>query len=127
MRKQDPKRHLARKCCSMRTIYGKTELGGVWTEIRRASRRITAIRSPISTEIKITPKNAPMQAMKSNLSIFHMRIAASKSIRPITAHIIIDERIALGVYLKRGVMNSKVKKTTHDITMFDTAVLQPAM
>jgi len=38
---------------------------------------LTAIRSPISTETKTTPKNAPMQATKSNLSIFQIKIAAS--------------------------------------------------
>lgn len=38
---------------------------------------LTAIKRPISTDLKITPKNAPMQARKSNLSIFHMSIAAS--------------------------------------------------
>lgn len=37
---------------------------------------LTAINSPISTDEKSTPKKAPEQATKSNLSIFHIRIAA---------------------------------------------------
>lgn len=37
---------------------------------------LTAIKRPISTDTKITPKKAPIQAIKSNLSIFHIRIAA---------------------------------------------------
>lgn len=88
---------------------------------------ITAIRRPISTLMKITPKKAPMQARKSNLSIFHSRITASMFTRPSTAAIIIDASTAFGVYLKSGVMSSSVNNTTMDITMFDTAVLQPAM
>lgn len=68
-----------------------------------------------------------MHARKSNLSIFHIRIAASKSKSPATADIMIAARIAFGVYLKRGVMNSKVKNTTQDITIFETAVSHPAM
>lgn len=88
---------------------------------------LTAISNPISTEAKITPKKAPTQAMKSSLSIFHIKIAASQSIRPITADIMMAERMAFGVYLKRGVRNFRVRNTTQDITMFDTAVLQPAM
>ena len=39
----------------------------------------------------------------------------------------IEERIAFGVYLNSGVINSNVSITTIDITTFDTAVLQPAM
>lgn len=38
---------------------------------------LTAIKRPISTDLKTTPKNAPMHAMKSILSTFQMRIAAS--------------------------------------------------
>lgn len=87
----------------------------------------TAINRPISTDAKITPKKAPMQATKSNLSIFHMRIAAWKSIRLITADIMMAARMAFGVYLKRGVMNCKVRKTTTDIMMLETADWQPAM
>lgn len=89
--------------------------------------KLTAIKRPISTEAKTTPKKAPMQAMKSNLSIFHIKIAALKSIRPMTADIMIDERMAFGVYLKSGVMNFKVRNTTKDITMLETAVWQPDM
>lgn len=68
-----------------------------------------------------------MHATKSNLSIFHIKIAAGMSIRPITADIMMAARMAFGVYLKRGVMNSKVRNTTMDIIMLDTAVSQPAM
>jgi hypothetical protein len=68
-----------------------------------------------------------MQATKSNLSIFHIKYAASKSIRLITADIIMAASIAFGVYLKRGVKNFNVKNTTVAITMFETAVWQPAM
>jgi len=39
----------------------------------------------------------------------------------------IEERMAFGVYLNNGVINSNVSITTVDITTFDTAVLQPAM
>lgn len=77
--------------------------------------------------MKMTPKKAPMQAKKSSLSILHMRIAASISIRPRTADIMMAARIAFGVYLKSGVMNSKVRATTMAITMFETAVSTPAM
>lgn len=44
------------------------------------------------------------------------------SIKLITAEIMMTARIAFGVYLKRGVMNSRVRNTTQDITMFETAV-----
>ena len=88
---------------------------------------ITAIRRPISTLLKITPKKAPMQATKSNLSIFHSRITASMFTRFITAAIIIEASTAFGVYLNSGVMTSRVSNTTMDMTMFDTAVLQPAI
>lgn len=88
---------------------------------------LTATKRPISTEKKTTPRKAPMQATKSNLSIFQIRIAASKSIKPMTAEIMMEERIAFGVYLKRGVRNSNVKSTTMDITMFETAVWHPDM
>jgi len=37
------------------------------------------------------------------------------------------ESTAFGVYLKRGVINCKVKNTTIDITMLETAVWQPDM
>ncbi|EYU23676.1 hypothetical protein MIMGU_mgv1a024528mg [Erythranthe guttata] len=69
---------------------------------------------PISMEMKTTPKKAPIQATKSNLSIFHINIMMAA-------------RIALGVYLNKGVITSNVSKTTIDITMFDTAVLHPAI
>lgn len=68
-----------------------------------------------------------MQAMKSNLSIFHIKTTASKSIRPSTADMMMAERMAFGVYLKRGVRNSKVRKTTQDIMILETAVWQPDM
>jgi len=38
-----------------------------------------------------------------------------------------EERMALGVYLNSGVINSSVRSTITDITMLDAAVLQPAM
>lgn len=88
---------------------------------------LTAIRRPISTDTKTTPKKAPMHAMKSNLSVFHIRITASKSIRPMTAVIMMEARMAFGVYLKRGVKNSSVRNTTADIMILVTAVWQPAM
>ncbi|BAT05369.1 Os08g0406450 [Oryza sativa Japonica Group] len=40
---------------------------------------------------------------------------------------IIDPRIAFGVYLKSGVMTNKVRSTTADIMILDTGVWQPAM
>lgn len=49
------------------------------------------------------------------------------SIRLITAFMMMAARMAFGVYLKRGVMNSNVSNTTMDITMLETAVWQPAM
>lgn len=82
---------------------------------------------PISTEIKMTPKNAPMQAMKSNLSIFHKRITASISTRLTTADMMMAARIAFGMNLNRGVITINVNRTIIDMTMFETAVWQPAM
>lgn len=98
-------------------------------QIKHTNKReqLTAIKRPISTEMKTTPKKAPMQAMKSNLSIFHIKIAASTSKRPTTADMMMEARIALGVYLNNRVISSSVRKTTPDITMLDTAVLHPAM
>lgn len=43
-----------------------------------------------------------------------------------TAEIMMAERIAFGVYSKRGVMNNNVRTTTTDMTMLETAVWQPA-
>jgi hypothetical protein len=88
---------------------------------------ITAIRRPISTLLKITPKKAPMHATKSNLSIFQRRIAALMSMRFNTAAMIIEASTAFGVYLNSGVITNRVNNKTKDITMFDTAVLQPAI
>lgn len=88
---------------------------------------LTAIRRPISTEKKITPKKAPMHAIKSNLSHFQIRYAPLMSIKLSTAEIMIDARIAFGVYLNKGVISNNVSNTTIDITILDTAVLQPAM
>lgn len=68
-----------------------------------------------------------MQATKSNLSIFHSRIAASMSTRPTTAAMMIEASTAFGVYLNNGVMSTKVRRTIQDITMLEAAVLQPAM
>ena len=44
-----------------------------------------------------------------------------------TAEMMIVARMAFGVYLKRGVRNCKVKNTTTDMTILDTAVSQPDM
>lgn len=88
---------------------------------------LTAISRPISTETKTTPTKAPRQARKSNLSIFQIRIMASTSTSPATADIIIEARIALGVYQNSGVMNESVSSTTIDMTMLETAAWQPAM
>ena len=93
----------------------------------KAIQLLTAIKRPISTDLNTTPKNAPMQATKSNLSVFQIRYAASKSIRPITAVMMIDARMEFGVYLKSGVISSKVKNTTVDITTLEIGVWQPAM
>lgn len=96
-------------------------------EFRVSDGVLTAINNPISTEMKTTPKKAPMHATKSNLSILNIKIIASMSIRPSTADMIIEARIAFGVYLNSGVMTKSVSKTTHDMTMLETAVLHPAM
>lgn len=88
---------------------------------------LTAINGPISTEANTTPKKAPIQAMKSSLSIFQMRMAASMSMSPTTADRMMEANIAFGVYLNSGVITSRVSNTTIDITIFETAVLQPAM
>ena len=87
----------------------------------------TAIKRPISTEMKTTPRKAPMHAVKSNLSIFQMIIMALISTRFTTAAMMIAARIALGRYLNKGVMNSNVNRTIMDMTMLETAVWQPAM
>lgn len=50
-----------------------------------------------------------------------------QSIKPITAAITMEERMALGVYLNSGVMNYRVSSTTIDKIILDAAVLQPAM
>lgn len=44
-----------------------------------------------------------------------------------TAEMMMEERMAFGVYSKRGVRKRRVRSTTMDITMFDTAVWHPAM
>ncbi|KAK7850054.1 hypothetical protein CFP56_001640 [Quercus suber] len=54
-------------------------------------------------------------------------IAAGMSTRGNTAAIMIEASTAFGVYLNNGVMSSNVRRTTQDITMLATAVLQPAM
>lgn len=68
-----------------------------------------------------------MQAKKSHLSTFQIIIIASTSIRPITADIMMDARMAFGVYLNSGVRTSRTINTMKDITMFETALQQPAM
>lgn len=74
----------------------------------------------------MTPKKAPMHARKSNLSIFQRRIAARISIRLITTAMIIAASTAFEVYLNSDVITNIVNNNTMDISMFDTAVLQPA-
>lgn len=44
-----------------------------------------------------------------------------------TADMMIEANIALGVYLNNGVITSKAKNTISDITMLDTVVLHLAM
>ncbi len=88
---------------------------------------LTAIRRPISTETNKVPKKAPNIAMKSNLSTFQMRYAALTLINEITAAMMTDARMALGVYLNSGVRANKTTITTSDITMFDTVVYAPAL
>ncbi|KAL4556023.1 hypothetical protein LXL04_038658 [Taraxacum kok-saghyz] len=83
------------------------------------------MRRPISTEAQTTAKKAPIQAKKCNLSIFHSSKTASKSMRPTTAFMMMDARIAFGVYLNNGVMTKRVNITIHDMTILDTAVLHP--
>lgn len=68
-----------------------------------------------------------MQARNSNLSIFHNCNTALTSTRPTTAAVMIEESTAFGVYLNKGVMGSKVRNITKDITMFEMTVSQPAM
>lgn len=46
---------------------------------------------------------------------------------PTTADIMMEANIAFGVYLNSGVITSRVSNTTIDITIFEIAVLQPAM
>ncbi|KAK5770388.1 hypothetical protein PVK06_046538 [Gossypium arboreum] len=88
---------------------------------------LTAIKRLISTEEKTTPKKAPIQVTKSNLSIFHVRVSASMSIKLIIAYLMMEESIAFGVYLNNGVMSSNVSSTTEDIMILDVAILHPAM
>ncbi|KAG5581017.1 hypothetical protein H5410_051644 [Solanum commersonii] len=89
---------------------------------KKLFRFFTAIKRPISTDWKTTPKKAPMQATKSNLSILYRRVIASISINPITADMMMEASIAFGVYLNNGVISSKVSNTTQDMTIFETAV-----
>jgi cytochrome oxidase Cu insertion factor (SCO1/SenC/PrrC family) len=49
------------------------------------------------------------------------------SMRFNTAAMIIEASTAFGVYLNSGVITNRVNNKTKDITMFDTAVLQPAI
>lgn len=65
--------------------------------------------------------------MKSNLSTFQMRYAALTLINEITAAMMIDARIQLGVYLNSGVRANKTTITVSAITMFDTGVFAPAL
>ncbi|KAB2037112.1 hypothetical protein ES319_D03G051700v1 [Gossypium barbadense] len=88
---------------------------------------LIAIRRSISMEKKTTPKKALIQATKSNLLIFHIRVIALMSTKLITVDIMMEASIAFGVYLNNGVMSSNVSSTTEDITILDTVVLHPAM
>ncbi|RYR35669.1 hypothetical protein Ahy_A10g050798 [Arachis hypogaea] len=87
----------------------------------------TAIIRAYSRFMNMTPKKAPMQAMKSNLSIFHIMITAFMFTKFVVAAIMIEESTAFGVYLNTGVNNVSTNNTTMDKTMFDAAVSQPAM
>ncbi len=78
-------------------------------------------------EMNKTPKKAPNIATKSNLSTFQMRYAALKLINEITAAMMTDARMVLGVYLNSGVRAFKTTITTSAITMFDTVVYAPAL
>lgn len=91
----------------------------------REYKKLTAMRSPISTETKKTPTKAPKQARKSNLSIFQMSNAALKSISESTAEIMMAERMQFGVYLNKGVSTSNVTSTTMAIITLDMAVHTP--
>lgn len=64
-----------------------------------------------------------MQATKSSLSILQIRSVAWKSTRPMTAEMMMEARIALGVCLKTGVMSSKVRNTFADMTMAASHVI----
>lgn len=83
---------------------------------------LTAIRRPISTDTKKTPRKAPKHARKSNLSIFQISHAARRSIKDRTAEMMIAERMQFGVYLNKGVSTNKTTSTTMAIIMLDIAV-----
>ena len=85
------------------------------------------MRSPISTEMKTTPKKAPAMAMKSPKSTFHILYMALKSMRPITALMMMDARMQFGRSWKRPVNATSTIITMSDITMFDTGVFTPAL
>ena len=56
-----------------------------------------------------------------------MWYTAGKSIRPITAAIMIAPRTTLGVYTNNGMRNSSVTITVSAMITLDMAVLQPAL
>ena len=56
-----------------------------------------------------------------------MWYTAGKSIRPITAAIMIVPRTTLGVYTNNGIRNSSVTITVSAMITLDMAVLQPAL
>lgn len=87
----------------------------------------TAIARPSWTEMKMTPANAQTHTRKSILSIFQMWYTAGKSIRPITAAMMIAPRTTLGVYTNSGMRNSSVTITVSAMITLDMAVLQPAL
>lgn len=88
---------------------------------------VTAIASPSWTEMKMTPAKAQTHTRKSILSIFQMWYTAGRSIRPITATIIIAPRTTFGVYTNNGMRNNNVIITVSAMITLDMAVLQPAL
>ena len=85
------------------------------------------MRSPISTEMKTTPKKAPAMATKSPKSTFQILYMALKSMRPMTALMMMDARMQLGRSWKSPVNATNTIITISDITMFATGVFTPAL
>ena len=73
---------------------------------------LTIIKIPYSIDANDTPIKYLMQTCKSNISVLQMRIVVLISIKLKTITIIIEAKIALGLYFKSGVINNSVKRTT---------------